>query len=81
MAMRTTQVRAYEKTYGTLSQDLSFLTFVQSSEVFKLKGLLVTPPLGVLIEVRETGRSVIMVVNGWDGIFTNPFVFADLFTP
>ncbi|RLL93500.1 hypothetical protein CFD26_102556 [Aspergillus turcosus] len=27
-----------------------------------------------------TGRSVIMVVNGWDGIFTNPFVFADLFT-
>lgn len=39
-----------------------------------------TPLLGVLNQARETGRSVIMVVNGWDDIFTNPLVFANLFT-
>jgi hypothetical protein len=73
--------KAYEKTYGTLSQDPIFLTFIQSSEDFRPRGQMVTRLLEILNTARETSRSITMVVNGWDGIFTNPFVFADLFKP
>jgi hypothetical protein len=72
---------SYEKTYGILSQEPTFLTFIQTSEAFRPQGHLVTRLLEELSKARETSRSVIVVVNGWDGIFTNPFVFADLFTP
>ncbi|KJJ34599.1 hypothetical protein AFLA70_413g000771 [Aspergillus flavus AF70] len=70
---------AYVRHYGPLSEELPFLVFAQSSNRRFPSDPVPRTITALLTRGRETGRPVVMVINGWDGLSTNPIVLVDLF--
>ena len=70
---------AYVRHYGPLSEELPFLVFAQSSNRRFPSDPVPRTITALLTRGRETGRPVVLVINGWDGLSTNPIVLVDLF--
>ncbi|KAF7622042.1 hypothetical protein F9C07_1733479 [Aspergillus flavus] len=69
----------YVRHYGPLSEELPFLVFAQSSNRRFPSDPVPRTITALLTRGRETGRPVVLVINGWDGLSTNPIVLVDLF--
>ncbi|KAE8414654.1 hypothetical protein BDV36DRAFT_285977 [Aspergillus pseudocaelatus] len=70
---------AYVRHYGPLSEELLFLIFAQSSNRRFPSGPMPRTITELLARGRETGRPVVLVINGWDDLSMNPIVLVDLF--
>jgi hypothetical protein len=75
--------KVYQKVYGQLDPNLvSFWVFIQSSNrSFSGHGETVATIRKVLEQGKSEKRPVVLVVNGWDGLSTNPVALANLFAP
>jgi hypothetical protein len=60
----------YEKQYGPIEADYCFLTFVHSLQ-FRPTGEVTSYFAQVRTEVEQQGGSVIILINGWDGLTTD----------
>ncbi|KNG86305.1 hypothetical protein ANOM_005208 [Aspergillus nomiae NRRL 13137] len=72
---------AYVNHYGPLSEELPFLVFAQSSTRKFASDTVPSTIAELLATGKETGLPVVIVMNGWDGLTTNPVVMFNLFGP
>ena len=72
---------SYVRHYGPLSEELPFLIFAQSSTRRFPSDPVPRTITELLTRGRDTGRPVVLVINGWDGLSTNPIVLVNLFEP
>ncbi|KAL2814664.1 hypothetical protein BJX63DRAFT_431318 [Aspergillus granulosus] len=74
---------AYEETYGPLvSGRFSSFVFIQgSNRSFQGQGKAVGTITGILERGKRENCPVMLVINGWDGLSTNPVALVNLFGP
>ncbi|OGM46862.1 hypothetical protein ABOM_005032 [Aspergillus bombycis] len=72
---------AYVNHYGPLSEELPFLVFAQSSNRQFSSDTVPKTITELLTRGKESGLPVVIVMNGWDGLTTNPVVMINLFRP